>query len=78
MHTNWTDPNNGIEYEVEFTAVSDVDASGNLIPEISNVDKMIAETGESVDFTKPENMAWFEMHSKSIFDACYQRCEEDD
>lgn len=77
MHTNWTDPYNGIEYEIEFIATSDVDAGGNLIPAIDHVVSMTAETGEAVDFDKPVNELWFETHSKSIFDACHKRIEED-
>jgi hypothetical protein len=77
MHVNWTDPDNGIEYEIEFIVTADVDASGNLIPAIDSVLSMTAGTVE-VDFDKPINKIWFETHSKSIFDSCHKRIEEDD
>jgi hypothetical protein len=67
-----TDPESGIEYEVEFSVASHVDSYGRLIPVVDNVDTMMAEDGYFVNFAYPPNLQWFEMHKESIFEACYE------
>lgn len=78
METVWTDPNNGIEYLIEFGVATALDGYGATMPVVQEILSICpdVENQPCVDLKSGTDRAWFEMHEGEIFDACRKRLAE--
>ena len=78
METVWTDPNNGVEYLVEFETTTALDVYGNTIPVVQEIVSLCpdVENQPCVDLKSGTDRAWFEQYEASLFDKCRERIEE--
>ena len=70
MTTEWSCPDSGINYEIEFSPALGINPMERSVPLVEDIEKMTAETGEIVNLEDGMNLAWFKSHSESIYQAC--------